>query len=205
MPVERNSHSGVWMSRRGRGSPRAASSADARSFLSPAPGSVQPAMAVNSPADNVVGMAMERTVGGLTRGRPVLPSALVRARKLSSCAGSVTSLPRHSPTIFAASVTEPPPTVSSASAFDRTRGVGGGDHVDARRMRADLRADAGELVAEDAAARRRSRRSRARACRWQDIDRVGAEYARPPAPAPRRVGCRRSPAPSAGSGGCPGS
>ena len=78
--------------------------------------SVQPAGELNSPADSVVGTAIERTAGGFTGGRSVRPSAWMRARKLSSCAGSVTSLPRHRPTIFAASVTEPPPTVSSASA-----------------------------------------------------------------------------------------
>ena len=34
--------------------------------------SVQPAIAVNSPADNVVGMSIERTAGAFTGGRCVL-------------------------------------------------------------------------------------------------------------------------------------
>jgi len=42
--------------------------------------SVQPAEAVYSPADKVVGIATVRTLGGFASGRSILPSAEIRAR-----------------------------------------------------------------------------------------------------------------------------
>ena len=42
--------------------------------------SVQPAEAVYSPADKVVGIVMVRMLGGFASGRTILPSAETRAR-----------------------------------------------------------------------------------------------------------------------------
>ena len=60
---------------------------------------------------------------------------------------SVTPLPRQSATILAASVTEPPPRVTSRSARPRAP-HSPLHHIDARGVRADFRADPGHAVAE---------------------------------------------------------
>jgi hypothetical protein len=46
--------------------------------------SVQPANQVNSPADNVVGTAIERKPGACVGGRSVLPSGVITARNASN-------------------------------------------------------------------------------------------------------------------------
>jgi hypothetical protein len=81
MPVDRNSHSGVWSVARG-------SSTTLVGIISGWPKlsftcrtvSVQPADAVYSPADRVVGTVTVRTAGGRVCGRTILPSALTWAR-----------------------------------------------------------------------------------------------------------------------------
>src|SRR5258706_15433539 len=94
MPVDRNSHSGVCSVARGsritffgiiRGWPKLSLTLRAVS--------VQPAEAVYSPADNVVGIVTVRTVGGFASGRPLLPSAEPPARESASRAGAVTPVP----------------------------------------------------------------------------------------------------------------
>src|SRR5438270_13516635 len=105
MPVDRNSHSGVCTVARGsritlfgimNGWPKLS--------LTWRAVSVQPADAVYSPADSVVGIAIVRIAGGRDCGRAILPSAATTARWLSSPRGSVTSLPREYETILPGSV-----------------------------------------------------------------------------------------------------
>src|SRR2546428_568723 len=118
MPVDRNSHSGVWRVARGsRITLFGIISRWPKLSLTWRAVSVQPAEAVYSPADSVVGIAIVRTDGGRDCGRTILPSAPTTALWLSSSPGSLTSLPRQNATIFAASVTEPPPSVTRRSAL----------------------------------------------------------------------------------------
>jgi hypothetical protein len=76
---------------------------------------VQPAKLVNSPAESVVGIDTVRIPASVF-GRRVTPSGPVTARSPSSARASAIPLARHIPTILAASVTEPPPSVTSRSA-----------------------------------------------------------------------------------------
>jgi hypothetical protein len=81
MPVDRNSHSGVWTVTRGsRMTFFGIISGLPKLSLTLRAVSVQPAEAVYSPADRVVGIVTVRTRGGLASGRTILPSAETRAR-----------------------------------------------------------------------------------------------------------------------------
>ena len=75
--------------------------------------SVMPEIALNSPAESVVGTVICRTDGGRSSG--VVPSG--RGRQSSSASGVRMSFARQSCTAFAPSVTEPPPIVAMRSAF----------------------------------------------------------------------------------------
>src|SRR5262249_23666793 len=78
--------------------------------------SVTPAMALNSPADNVVGTVTCGTEGGLHGGGPTTPSGPFTGRYWSSVSVLRMSFAKQSCTAFAPSVTEPPPIVTIRSA-----------------------------------------------------------------------------------------
>ena len=65
-------------------------------------------MALNSPADNVVGTVICRTAGALQGGGPRAPPARDRAQAIERLRGAM-SFARHSCTALAPSVTDPPP------------------------------------------------------------------------------------------------
>ena len=73
-------------------------------------------MALNSPADNVVGTVICRTAGALQGGGPRAPSDPSTGRRRSSASAVRMSFARHSCTALAPSVTEPPPIVAIKSA-----------------------------------------------------------------------------------------
>src|SRR6516165_4243332 len=117
MPVDSHSHSGVC-------TVTAGSSTTARgiipgcrnSSLTRCRSSITPAMALNSPADNVVGTVTCGTEGGLHGGGPTTPSGPFTGRYWSSVSVLRMSFARQSCTAFAPPVTEPPPIVTIRSA-----------------------------------------------------------------------------------------
>ena len=108
MPVDRNSHIGVWRVTSGsRMTACGMVSGWRNSSFTLVASLVTPAMPENSPADSVVGIETWRTVGAFT-------SAL---RILSRPSTVVMSLARQSWTALAPSVIEPPPRVTIRSAL----------------------------------------------------------------------------------------
>ena len=85
IPVERNSHSGVWMLARGSSSTVfGVISGWPKLCFSLTAVSVHPAEALYSPAESVVGMQIVRTEGGSGSARVIVPSAATRLRSASS-------------------------------------------------------------------------------------------------------------------------
>src|SRR6516164_3992163 len=117
MPVDSHSHSGVC-------TVTAGSSTTARgmicgwrnSSLTRCRSSVTPAIALNSPADKVVGTVTCGTEGGLHFGGTGAPSGPLTGRYRSSASALRMSFAKHSCTALAPSVTEPPPIVTIRSA-----------------------------------------------------------------------------------------
>src|SRR5258706_15523579 len=104
MPVDRNSHSGVCSVARGsRITFFGIISGWPKLSLTLRAVSVQPAEAVYSPADNVVGIVTVRTVGGFASGGALFAAAQARARESSSPAGAGPPLPGENPTLVAGS------------------------------------------------------------------------------------------------------
>ena len=188
----------------GPGSRCAASSARGRSFPSPAaPCRCSRRSEVNSPADSVVGTAIERTPGGFTGGRSVRPSAMDRGAEVVELAGLGDIVAQAEADHLRRVGHRPAADGQQRIRLRLARGIGRRDDIDARRVRADLRADARPACCRARRAPGPPHRSAAPACRLPAHRPRWRRSARPPAPALRPAACRRSPAPSAGSGGCP--
>ena len=113
MPVDRNSHSGVCTVIAGsRITARGMMRGWRNSSFTLCRSSVTPAMALNSPADSVVGTLICRTDRRVAWRR----HAPFTGRSASSASGVRTSLARQSCTALAPSVIEPPPMVTIRSA-----------------------------------------------------------------------------------------
>ena len=108
MPVDRNSHIGVWRVTSGSRITACGMVSGWRNISFTRVASlVTPARPENSPADRVVGIEICRTVGGFTSAPPWILSIASTVR---------TSLARQSWTALAPSVIEPPPRVTIRSA-----------------------------------------------------------------------------------------
>ena len=141
MPVERNSHIGVWRVTSGsRITACGMVSGWRNSSFTLVASLVTPAMPENSPADSVVGIEI-----CAHRRRLHVERRADRVHRLDAC---VTSLARQSWTALAPSVIEPPPRVTIRSALRLARLRGGGDDGRARRVRRHLVEGADALVAE---------------------------------------------------------
>ena len=119
MPVDSHSHSGVCTVTAGSSTTMRGMIPGCRiNSLTRCRSSVTPEIALNSPADNVVGTVTCGTVGGfMSGGGPSAPSGPLTGRSASIASALVMSLARQSCTALAPSVIEPPPTVAIKSAF----------------------------------------------------------------------------------------
>ena len=139
IPVDRNSHSGVCTVMAGsRITAPGMMPGWRNSSLTRTRSSVTPEIALNSPADNVVGTVTWPTVGALPAGPGRIQASSASAVRMS--------LARHSRTALAPSVTEPPPSVTirsaeasraiAAASITAPRGVCGGirSNCPARRL-----------------------------------------------------------------------
>ena len=117
MPVDSHNHSGVCTVTAGSiTTARGIIPGCRNSSLTRCRSSVTPAMALNSPADKVVGTVTCGTVGGLHGGGPTEPSVPLTGRYRSNASALRMSFARQSCTALAPSVTEPPPIVTIRSA-----------------------------------------------------------------------------------------
>ena len=192
MPVDRNSHSGVWSVARG-------SSTTLFGIISGWPKlsltwrtvSVQPAEAVYSPADSVVGIAIVRMRGRLC----------LRAHALAVGAdpGAIIVELRRVGDVVAEAERDHLRRVGDRAAAQGDEEVGSGgaggfgrrDDIAARGVRADPGEDASEPVAERAAHLARPARSPAPACRSPAETPNWRRSPRPAPSAPRQTGGRR--------------
>ena len=149
MPVDRNSHSGVGTLAAGsRTTVRGIISGWLKLSLTWRTVSVQPAPAENSPADNVVGIAIMRTPGGLdlrALGRAVSRDPGAEIIELFGRADRVAETqPDHLRRIGDRAAADRDDQIGAGLA----RHIGRGDDIGARGVRADLGAGPGKAVAE---------------------------------------------------------